>query len=492
MIAPSLTTKDRAPLGWAEPAIGYNRALSTLRSNKSTHQHCDALKGMPRTLTFEYLLTPAGLEKGRRISIADDGRITSIDAVESGPWDGTLALPGMPNAHSHAFQRALVGVPETRATDSFWSWREAMYAVANALEPEDLRVVASQAFSEMLRGGFTSVAEFHYLHHARDGSRTVDMALAVWEAARDIGIRMTLLPVLYQRGGFNRAPAPEQRRFIHDSLEEFGRLLEQLREVKCGVAPHSLRAVALETLPELVTLADQLLGPRAPLHIHVSEQIREVNECRATYGRPPIRCLDDTVQLDERWTLVHATHAEPEEVELIHARRANLVLCPLTEAYLGDGLFALPEFVARGGTFAVGSDSNARIDAIDELRWSEYGQRLAAHKRSVLSGTLGLGLPLWREAAETGGRALGQPVGRLAPGAFADIVVIDLEDSLFLGVTPENILDAWLTGGSAVQIDSVYVGGERRVEHGRPLRVVDAARFASTMRRVHESRRQSV
>ena len=175
---PLLTAKDRAPLGLASPSIGYNRALSTLRSNKSTHHHCNALKGMPRTLTFEYLLTPTGLERGRRLVLADDGRIASIEAVTSGPWDGTLALPGMPNAHSHAFQRALVGVPETRATDSFWSWREAMYAVANALEPDDLRVIATQAFAEMLRGGFTSVGEFHYLHHARDGSRTVDMALA--------------------------------------------------------------------------------------------------------------------------------------------------------------------------------------------------------------------------------------------------------------------------------------------------------------------------
>ncbi len=447
---------------------------------------------MPRTLTFEYLLTPAGLEKGRRLVLADDGRIASIEAQATGPWDGTFALPGMPNAHSHAFQRALVGVPETRATDSFWSWREAMYAVANALEPDDLRIVASQAFAEMLRGGFTSVGEFHYLHHARDGSRTVDMALAVREAAREAGIRMTLLPVLYQRGGFNRAAAPEQRRFIHESLEDFGRLLEQLREEPCGVAPHSLRAVAPETLPQLVALADELLGPRAPIHVHVSEQIREVSECRATYGRPPIRCLDDSVVLDERWSLVHATHAEPEEVELIHARRANLVLCPLTEAYLGDGLFALPEFVARGGTFAVGSDSNARIDAIEELRWSEYGQRLAAHKRSVLSGTLGLGLPLWREAAETGGRAIGQPVGRIAPGAFADLVVIDLENPLFLGVAPENVLDAWLTGGSGVQIDSVYVGGERRVERGALVRRVDAARFSSTMRHLHDLPRRVV
>ncbi len=444
---------------------------------------------MPRTLTFEYLLTSTGLEQGRRIEVGDDGRITAIEPVSAGPWDGRLALPGMPNAHSHAFQRALVGVPETRATDSFWSWREAMYAVANALDPEDLRVIATRAFGEMLCAGFTSVGEFHYLHHARDGSRTLDMALALRAAAADAGIRMTLLPVLYQRGGFNRPPAAEQRRFVFESLEEFGRLLEQLRGQPCGVAPHSLRAVPPETLPGLVALADEVLGPRAPIHIHVSEQIREVNECRAAYGRPPIRCLDDSVTLDERWSLIHATHAEPAEVELIHTRRANLVLCPLTEAYLGDGLFALPEYVARGGTFAVGSDSNARIDAVEELRWAEYGQRLATRRRSVLSGTLGLGLPLWREAAESGGHSIGQPVGSVAPDTFADLVVLDVDDPLFAGIAPENLLDAWLTSGSAAQIDSVYVGGERRVEHGEPVRALDAARFEAVMRRWHASHR---
>jgi formimidoylglutamate deiminase len=444
---------------------------------------------MLRTLTFEYLLTPTGLERGRRLTIGEDGRIATIEPAAAGPWDGRLALPGMPNAHSHAFQRALVGIPETRATDSFWSWREAMYAVANALEPEDLQVIAARTFTEMLNAGYTSVAEFHYLHHARDGSKTLDMALAVRAAAREAGIRMTLLPVLYQRGGFNRPPAPEQRRFIHESLEEFGRLLEQLRAEPCGVAPHSLRAVPPETLPALVALTDEVLSPRAPLHIHVSEQMREVNECRALYGRPPIQCLDDSVTLDERWSLVHATHAEPAEIELLHARRANLVLCPLTEAYLGDGLFALPEFVARGGTFAIGSDSNARIDAVEELRLAEYGQRLATRRRSVLSGTLGLGLPLWRETAETGGRALGQPVGRIVAGAYADLTVLDLDDPLFAGVAPEQVLDGWVTSGSATQIDAVYVGGERRVERGEPTRVVDWSRFANSMQRLRAATR---
>lgn len=442
---------------------------------------------MLRKLSFEYVLTPAGIERGRRLVIDAAGVIASVESATTGPWDGKLALPGMPNAHSHAFQRALVGVPESRATDSFWSWRNAMYAMANAIEPEDLRIIAARAFDDMLRAGFTSVGEFHYLHHRRNGTRDAEMALALQAAARETGIRMTLLPVLYQQGGFGQPPLPEQSRFVHETLDDFARLLEQVRHEPCGVAPHSLRAVALEELPKLVALADELLGQDCPIHIHVSEQIREVAECRAAYGRPPIQCLADSIDLDARWSLVHATHAEAAEMDIIHARHPNIVLCPLTEAYLGDGLFPLPEFSARGGTFAIGSDSNARIDAVEELRLAEYGQRLATRSRSVLSGASGLGMTLWRAAANAGARSLGYQGGAIVAGAVADLVVLDLDNSLFGGVAPEHVLDAWLIGGSAGEIAAVYVGGERRVDHGAIDRHLDSARFAATMRRLHGS-----
>jgi formimidoylglutamate deiminase len=431
------------------------------------------------------VLSGTGLEHGRRISVDAQGRIAALEAADSGPWDAAFVVPGMPNAHSHAFQRALTGVRETSSNDSFWRWREAMYRIANSLDADDLYVVALRAFADMLRAGFTAVAEFHYLHHRPDGVPTAEMALAIRAAARDAGIRLTLLPVLYQQGGFDRPPTAEQRRFVHRSLDEFARLLEQLAGEPCGVAPHSLRAVSLDVLPDLVELADELLGPGSPIHIHVSEQRQEVIDCCERYGVPPIECLARTIHLDERWNLVHATHAETQELDLIISRGSNLVLCPLTEAYLGDGLFPLARFAARGGTFAIGSDSNARIDAIEELRLAEYGQRLHEQRRGLLAGSEGLGATLWSQAASAGARALGQPVGALEVGAFADFVVLDLGNPLFAGIAAQQVLDAWIVGGSAAQITSVYVGGERRVERGE-IRLPEAsARFAAIMRKIH-------
>jgi formimidoylglutamate deiminase len=447
---------------------------------------------MLRQLSFEYALTTAGLKRGCRLGIDGDGRIASIEAAASGPWNGAFAIPGMPNAHSHAFQRALTGVRESPAAGSFWSWREAMYAIANALDADGLYVIALRAYADMLRAGFTSVGEFHYLHHTREGEATLDMAMAIRAAARDAGIRLLLLPVLYCRGGFNSAASREQRRFVHRSLDDFGRLLEQLAGEPCGVAPHSLRAVPLERLPQLVALADRVLGPKCPLHIHVSEQQQEVDECRATHGRPPLECLAQTVDLSERWSLIHATHAEPRELDLLIDLRPNLVLCPLTEAYLGDGVFPLEPYAARGGRFAVGSDSNVRIDAIEELRLAEYGQRLMQQRRNVLARPDGLGSRLWSEAAASGARSLNQDAGAVQVGAFADLLVLDLEDPLFAGVPVENVLDAWITGGSAAQIAAVYVGGDRRVERGEISLPAAADRFGAVTRALHSPPRRQV
>lgn len=441
---------------------------------------------MPRTLTFEYALTPQGLQSGCRLSIDEAGMIVSVEHGAAGPRNGGLALPGMPNAHSHAFQRALAGRGEGMGQDSFWGWRAVMYRVANAIDPDDLYVIALRAFADMLRGGFTAVGEFHYVHHRRDGARGTEMALALREAARDAGIRLLMLPVLYQRGGFGRDPAPEQMRFVHRSLDEFGELLTALRDQPCGVAPHSLRAVPLEMLADLVQLTDSVLGPTAPIHIHVSEQPREVAECRAAHGHPPIQCLEETVELGPRWSLVHATHAEPHEVAILQTQDANLVLCPLTEAYLGDGLFPLGALSSLGtANFAIGSDSNVRIDAIEELRLAEYGQRLIHMRRTALAGNDDLGGSLWSRSALTGARSLGQPIGALAAGRYADLTVLNLADPLFAGVPAEHVLDAWITGGSAAQIEAVYVGGQRRVERGEVAGATANDRFAEVMTRVH-------
>ncbi|HET7587252.1 MAG TPA: formimidoylglutamate deiminase [Gammaproteobacteria bacterium] len=434
---------------------------------------------MTNRLTFQYLLTPAGMERDRTLELSEAGTITAIGPA-AGPADGFLALPGMPNAHSHAFQRALAGSAEARlGEDSFWSWREAMYRLANRVTPDDMLVIARQAFADMLRGGYTTVAEFHYLHGLPDGRCGAAMADAVIEAAAEMGIRLTLLPVFYQAGGFDAAPQPEQRRFVHESLDDYLGLLEDLRgKTALGVAPHSLRAVPAAQLPALTDTARELLGADCPIHIHISEQTGEVDQCRERHGATPVEWLAQHVALDRNWNLVHATHATAEERRLIQEHGANVVLCPLTEAYLGDGLFAAGGF---DGRIAIGSDSNIRADAIEELRWLEFGQRLADRKRARLATSQGLGVPLWSAAAQGGAAAAGGVGGAIEIGKPADLVVLGADSPALAGHDDATLLDALLIGGSRADIATVYVGGRKRVERGAlagqadPLPDFDAA-----------------
>ena len=424
---------------------------------------------MKPALRFEHILGPGGLERHREVVFGDDGVITAVSpCAPGGPFDGWLALPGMPNGHSHAFQRALAGRGERAAGgDSFWSWREAMYGLAAGATAEDLRVIALRAYSEMLAAGFTCVAEFHYLHHGVDGSRGVECAAAVIEAAGQAGIRLALYPVFYARGGFGRGAEPRQARFLHRTVDEFAGYLGKLPEPPAGLAAHSLRAVPPECLGDLVALADDVAGQGSPLHIHIAEQPAEVEECLAATGRRPVECLADAVDLDRRWVLVHATHADAGERRLAAGAGACVVVCPLTEAYLGDGLFPAAGFAAAGGRLAVGSDSNVRIDAVAELRWLEYGQRLLTGRRACLADGEGLGGARWRRLADGGGAAFGAPVGRLEPGAFADIVAVDPGAAALEGVEgPAEALDAMITGGDARCLAGAWVGG-RPVVPGR-------------------------
>jgi formimidoylglutamate deiminase len=422
---------------------------------------------MHSQLTFNYILTPEGLRRDQTLVVDAAGLIVAVEPAGRRLADGFMALPGIPNAHSHAFQRALSGFGEqAHGGDSFWSWRAAMYQVAARITPEDLFRVARQAFVEMLRAGFTSVAEFHYLHHLPDGQSGPQMAQAVIEAARATGIHLVLLPVFYQRGGFNAPPEDGQRRFVHASIEDYCELLQALHRVPLGIAPHSLRAVSLADLPRLLHGAAQVLGKDFPVHMHISEQQREVRECQAAFGVRPIEMLARTVELGPHWNLVHATHASDAERELIVKRDVTVVLCPLTEAYLGDGLFSAEEFARVGGRFAVGSDSNCRIDAVEELRCLEYGQRLRQQQRARLATPGGLGAHLWQQAAEGGAAALMQPLGELAPGKRADLVVLDEQAEPWLGHGHATLLDAFVIGGSCHDIAAVYVGGKRLVDHG--------------------------
>lgn len=422
---------------------------------------------MPRSLDFEYLLTPAGLERHRRVHIDASGRIESIAAASGERFDARIAIPGMPNAHSHAFQRAMAGQGEARiGKDSFWSWREHMYALAAVLDENDLYAIARRAYSDMLRAGFTCVGEFHYLHHRADGSRGEQMGRAVIAAARDVGIRMLFLPVYYRLGGFGEAARPGQRRFTHESPHAFCELLEKFSDVACGIAPHSLRAAPAEELAQLVRLTESVLGGEFPIHMHISEQRAEVEQCVAHHGARPMEVLARSIDLDARWNLVHATHTNASERSTIVASGARVVICPLTEAYLGDGLFVASEFAHTGGQLAIGSDSNVRIDAIEELRMLEYGQRLRSQQRACFASESGLGESLWRTASSSGADALALDVGAIEPGLFADFVTLDTASSPLSGVAPAQLMDAWITAGSRECIDAVYVGGERLVTTG--------------------------
>ncbi len=448
-------------------------------------------------LAFRHVLTPEGLVRHRALLVDDAGIITSV-AESEGPWDGYLALPGMPNAHSHAFQRALAGFGEARRSadggpggdaDTFWSWREAMYGLAGALTARELAIVARVAFSEMRAAGFTSVAEFHYLHHGAEGEGPGEMARAVIGAARDAGIRLLLLPVLYERGGFGEPLQTRQRPFETGGPEGYLRLLAELEAERrraeavdagpsfaLGVAPHSVRAVDPAHLPALLEGARDILGEDFPVHIHVSEQPAEVEACRRAHGQTPIELLDRHTPIGPRWSLVHGTHATPAERERIRAAGATVVLCPLTEAWLGDGLFPATEHVGRGGGIAVGSDGNVRIDPVAELRWLEFGQRLADGARARLADAGGLGGPLWSRCAAGGAASLRLPVGALEPGAFADLVVVDERRAPWLGQDGPAVLDALVTGASREDFGDAYVGGRRVARGGEPALSDELAR----------------
>jgi formiminoglutamate deiminase len=413
------------------------------------------------------------------------GLIVGVEAPGDGPAEriSGVTVPGLPNLHSHAFQRAMAGLTERRdgnEADSFWSWRETMYRFVEGLSPDDLEAIAAFAYMEMLEAGFSSVAEFHYLHHQPDGrpyDNIAEMSERIVAAADTTGIGLALLPVLYRQAGFGGQPAgPAQRRFVCDR-DTYARLMEtSVPGGTIGIAPHSLRAV---TLDDLEWAANTWRGKRA--HIHVSEQMREVEDCLAAHNRRPIDLLMDTVEINTRWCLVHATHADANELARMAKAGPAVGLCPITEANLGDGLFDVPDFLARGGRIGIGSDSNVRISAADELRTLEYGQRLTHRRRNVLGeATRSTGRRLFELALAGGRQAVGQPVGVLAPGHRADFVVIDGQ-----GFEGDAVLDHWLFTADNAAIKSVYCGGVPVVQNGRHK---DRERIA---RRYGKARRRS-
>ena len=381
-----------------------------------------------------------------------------------------LRLPGIPNLHSHAFQRAMAGLTERRTNpaDSFWTWRELMYRFAARITPESLHAIAAQLYVEMLEAGYTTVCEFHYLHHQPDGRPYVDpsaMSQALIQAARDAGIRLTLLPVLYMTGGFGGRPLSErQRRFGH-SVEDFLALIERLRAqesdtLKIGIALHSLRAVPEAAMREVLAA---LAKHRLPIHIHIAEQTAEVDECLALRGARPVEWLLANAEVNTDWTLVHATHLDETEVQRIAASGATVAICTTTEANLGDGLFPLSQFIAAGGRFGVGSDSNTSVSPVEELRWLEYGQRLALRQRSIAvdSQEASVGALLLTHAINDGRRSSQQLQ------SADDVLILDDCAPALAGVVPENLEDRFVFAGNRCLIREVVVAGKKVVENGR-------------------------
>ena len=396
-------------------------------------------------------------------------------------------LPGMPNLHSHAFQRAMAGLAEAAELDpgSFWNWRQVMYRFAEALSPDDLETIATQLQIEMLKAGYTAVAEFHYLHNAPDGRPYDDPATlsrAALAAAARSGIGMTLLPVLYQTSGFGGlAPTVGQRRFVL-SVDRFLSLVSDLAgttagdgQFRIGVAPHSLRAVPPAALTEVLAGLGAI-DPTAPVHIHVAEQVREVEDCLGWSGARPVQWLLDHQPVDRRWCLVHATHLTQHEMNRLAGSGAVAGLCPTTEANLGDGLFPLEAFQAAGGTWGIGSDSHVSVSPIEELRWLEYGRRLATLRRNVaaLPGQ-STGAALWSRALEGGALASGRRIGALRPGHRADLLVLDGDHPLIYGRGGDRLVDALVFAGNASLVRHVLVGGRWRVRDGRHAAEAEAA-----------------
>ena len=447
------------------------------------------------TVFFDQALLATGWRRNVRIEIAA-GRILAVSADSlrrPGEDFHAVGIAGVANVHSHGFQRGMAGLTEVAgpASDNFWTWREAMYRFLARMTPEDIEAITAMAFVEMVESGFTAVGEFHYLHNDFDGrpyGDRAELSRRIVAAARSVGIGLTLLPVFYAHATFGGAPPNEgQRRFITD-LDGFARLLDEARTAvadlpggQVGVAPHSLRAVTPGELAELVRLA-----PTAPFHMHVAEQEKEVRDCEAWSGKRPVAWLLDNAPVDRRWCLIHLTHMSEAETAGLARTGAIAGLCPVTEANLGDGIFDGPGWLAGGGRYAVGTDSNVRIGLAAELRQLEYAQRLGRQARNVMAGGAerSTGRALYDQALAAGAAALGDEDFGLAPEASADIVALATADAGAAERSGDQILDSWIFAGG-FKVETVWRAGAAVVRDGRHVRRDEVARaYGRAMRRV--------
>lgn len=441
-------------------------------------------------------LLPTGWAHNVRLEVDAHGQLAQV--TPNADSDGCLRLhgdvvPGMPNLHSHAFQRAMAGLAEVAGNpqDSFWTWRDLMYRLVQRLTPEQVGVIARQLYIEMLKGGYTQVAEFHYLHHTPEGKAYADrgeMTGRLSEAALQAGIGMTLLPVLYSYAGFGAQPAQAgQRRFIQSAenyLEQQQVIARQLAGQPLqnqGLCFHSLRAVELGQMQQILAASDQTL----PVHIHIAEQQKEVNDCLAWSGQRPVAWLYEHLPVDSRWCLVHATHLDREELEQLARSKAVAGLCPTTEANLGDGIFPGDSYLHHQGRWGIGSDSHVSLNVVEELRWFEYGQRLRDQRRNRLTTPEQPAVAdvLYQQALRGGAQACGTAIGKLVVGYRADWLVLDGDDPYLASAPDASILNRWLFAGGKEQIRDVFVAGRQVIEQGsHALQQQSSAEFLQVLK----------
>ncbi|WP_137112214.1 formimidoylglutamate deiminase [Rhodobacter sp. SY28-1] len=436
-------------------------------------------------------LLPDGWAKDVRIRI-DGGRIAVVEPGVAGQGNSVI-LPAPVNLHSHTFQRAMAGLTEARTAgqDSFWTWRALMYRFLDRLRPEDVEAIAAQAMVEMAEAGFSAVCEFHYLHHPVGGGTYADpaeMSARIAEASRETGLGLTHLPVIYEQGGVDgRALAGGQLRFgstpnVYAAvLDGAGCALGGLPDAVLGVAPHSLRAVSRGTLDRVAGMT------HGPIHIHIAEQVAEVTEVQAAWGARPVDWACANLPLDARWCMIHATQMTPPETAALARTKAVAGLCPITEANLGDGIFDGPGWLAAGGIFGVGTDSNVRISLVEELRLLEYSQRLGLKARAVMADGRSTGRLLWEEAAKGGAQAAGRGTGRIEVGQWADLLALDTGDLRLEGLAGDQLLDALIFAGRDGLVTDLWSAGRHIVQGGRHIaREAVETRFRATMRRLRD------
>ena len=459
----STNPESQVEAGVSNQTIFFDSALVSATSGDATWQKnvaIEVLNGQIQSIECDIALEDV-------VSTRNGASVTHVTGI---------AIPSMPNVHSHAFQRGFVGLSEYRSTkneratnDSFWTWRNLMYDFVNKLSPDDVYVIAKQLYLEMLKAGYSWVGEFHYLHHDINGTpygNPAEMLEAVARAANDAGIGICLLPVLYQRSGFGSSSFNLGQRRFASSIDQFNELVsycarvaEHSTDVSFGVAFHSLRAASTDAIREGLELRS-VYKHNLPVHIHAAEQVQEVDDCLANHGQRPVEYLLDQFDVDQNWCLIHATHLNSFEIHQLQTSKAIVGLCPTTEANLGDGFFPARQFLDPGGRISIGSDSHCEINIGSELRTLEYGCRLNSRSRAVLGDPVrSVGRRLYEDVATNGGSAIGIKTGKLAAGYRADILVLDPSHATIAGASDDRALDRFVFSNTGCPIMKRLIGG---------------------------------